>query len=115
MYACHSLFFFSSRRRHTRSKRDWSSDVCSSDLPAGRGKPTRTRIRRALGALARRGYPTGLAYRMVREGLENEGLEIDLHDPEGRSEERRVGKERRERGGRASGEEEKKGVREQVQ
>src|SRR5699024_11839766 len=26
------LFFFSSRRRHTRSKRDWSSDVCSSDL-----------------------------------------------------------------------------------
>src|SRR6266513_4954452 len=29
-----SFFFFSSRRRHTRSKRDWSSDVCSSDLPA---------------------------------------------------------------------------------
>src|SRR5699024_11636761 len=30
---------FSSRRRHTRSKRDWSSDVCSSDLEivAGRG------------------------------------------------------------------------------
>src|SRR5699024_11496221 len=28
------LFFFSSRRRHTRSKRDWSSDVCSSDLPS---------------------------------------------------------------------------------
>src|SRR5438067_1564517 len=27
-------FFFSSRRRHTRSKRDWSSDVCSSDLVA---------------------------------------------------------------------------------
>src|SRR5699024_11553930 len=27
-----SLFFFSSRRRHTMSKRDWSSDVCSSDL-----------------------------------------------------------------------------------
>src|SRR5699024_6179204 len=27
-----ALFFFSSRRRHTRSKRDWSSDVCSSDL-----------------------------------------------------------------------------------
>src|SRR5260370_34613200 len=31
------LFFFSSRRRHTRFKCDWSSDVCSSDLqpPAG--------------------------------------------------------------------------------
>src|SRR5216683_6198782 len=26
------FFFFSSRRRHTRSDRDWSSDVCSSDL-----------------------------------------------------------------------------------
>src|SRR5438105_11145144 len=26
------VFFFSSRRRHTRSTRDWSSDVCSSDL-----------------------------------------------------------------------------------
>src|SRR5207248_6923516 len=26
------LFFFSSRRRHTRSYGDWSSDVCSSDL-----------------------------------------------------------------------------------
>src|SRR5438067_2139334 len=26
-----TFFFFSSRRRHTRSKRDWSSDVCSSD------------------------------------------------------------------------------------
>src|SRR5260370_14382055 len=28
----HFLFFFSSRRRHTRFKCDWSSDVCSSDL-----------------------------------------------------------------------------------
>src|SRR6267378_1220103 len=30
-------FFFSSRRRHTRSLRDWSSDVCSSDLWSCRG------------------------------------------------------------------------------
>src|SRR5438034_11027772 len=29
---CYVLFFFSSRRRHTRSLCDWSSDVCSSDL-----------------------------------------------------------------------------------
>src|SRR5438132_12750446 len=29
------FFFFSSRRRHTRSLCDWSSDVCSSDLPGG--------------------------------------------------------------------------------
>src|SRR5258705_3624669 len=30
------LFFFSSRRRHARCLSDWSSDVCSSDLAAGR-------------------------------------------------------------------------------
>src|SRR2546429_1154038 len=29
---CLVIFFFSSRRRHTRCSRDWSSDVCSSDL-----------------------------------------------------------------------------------
>src|SRR2546429_4362855 len=29
---CFCYFFFSSRRRHTRCSRDWSSDVCSSDL-----------------------------------------------------------------------------------
>src|SRR5699024_2983193 len=47
-YLCYSecmhlicVFFFSSRRRHTRSKRDWSSDVCSSDLSAV-GQATRT-------------------------------------------------------------------------
>src|SRR5687768_18379523 len=28
------FFFFSRRRRHTSCSRDWSSDVCSSDLPA---------------------------------------------------------------------------------
>src|SRR2546429_1460394 len=35
------LFFFSSRRRHTRCSRDWSSDVCSSDLscPAPAPRP----------------------------------------------------------------------------
>src|SRR2546421_2035737 len=32
MVDCLIFFFFSSRRRHTRSDRDWSSDVCSSDL-----------------------------------------------------------------------------------
>src|SRR5439155_18822959 len=36
------VFFFSSRRRHTRWPRDWSSDVCSSDLLAGpRAVPAR--------------------------------------------------------------------------
>ena len=32
------FFFFSSRRRHTRYWRDWSSDVCSSDLWSGRNR-----------------------------------------------------------------------------
>src|SRR2546422_2447768 len=34
----HFFFFFSSRRRHTRCSRDWSSDVCSSDLRQSCGK-----------------------------------------------------------------------------
>src|SRR5215510_15785142 len=34
------FFFFSSRRRHTRWPRDWSSDVCSSDLGAKPAAPT---------------------------------------------------------------------------
>src|SRR5574337_908451 len=34
LYALCFVFFFSSRRRHTRLSGDWSSDVCSSDLPA---------------------------------------------------------------------------------
>ena len=37
------LFFFSSRRRHTRLVRDWSSDVCSSDLSAPRCQTSFTR------------------------------------------------------------------------
>src|SRR5438105_3378491 len=37
------IFFFSGRRRHTRSTRDWSSDVCSSDLEA----KTRSRLARS--------------------------------------------------------------------
>src|SRR2546429_3250436 len=36
---CGLYFFFSSRRRHTRCSRDWSSDVCSSDLVGGGSFP----------------------------------------------------------------------------
>src|SRR5215813_15144547 len=42
LYLAAAAFFFSSRRRHTRCGRDWSSDVCSSDLVPwmpGRLKP----------------------------------------------------------------------------
>src|SRR5690554_2091941 len=45
------FFFFSSRRRHTRCGRDWSSDVCSSDL----GRRQRTRGI-AVNAAGDRGY-----------------------------------------------------------
>src|SRR6478752_125336 len=38
------VFFFSSRRRHTRCSRDWSSDVCSSDLP-GSARSLRPAVR----------------------------------------------------------------------
>src|SRR5438094_4762264 len=37
-----AFFFFSSRRRHTRSYGDWSSDVCSSDLEPGQEQPVHT-------------------------------------------------------------------------
>src|SRR5438034_4412371 len=58
-----SFFFFSSRRRHTRSLCDWSSDVCSSDLigesvlvdDAGR----------TVGQQRRAGEPVGAAERHV--------------------------------------------------
>src|SRR3712207_2249728 len=40
MGAYNNLFFFSSRRRHTRYWRDWSSDVCSSDLSAVQAQNT---------------------------------------------------------------------------
>src|SRR5271170_6062747 len=39
------FFFFSSRRRHTRSTRDWSSDVCSSDLVSSHAAPELAVIR----------------------------------------------------------------------
>src|SRR5438046_8145500 len=39
------LFFFSSRRRHTRLVSDWSSDVCSSDLGRERGRHRDLRAR----------------------------------------------------------------------
>src|SRR2546429_1669671 len=42
MYFLFFFFFFSSRRRHTRCSRDWSSDVCSSDLAAVFGDSLRT-------------------------------------------------------------------------
>src|SRR5947209_20437807 len=46
MYYLYFFFFFSSRRRHTRYWRDWSSDVCSSDLSRVERRATRCRRER---------------------------------------------------------------------
>src|SRR6266446_3934382 len=46
------FFFFSSRRRHTRLQGDWSSDVCSSDLPV-QAADARSRRRRLQGGRRR--------------------------------------------------------------
>src|SRR5947207_5534564 len=59
------LFFFSSRRRHTRSLCDWSSDVCSSDLDqlARSNGLTPDQVAAARAALARAERLSGLARR----------------------------------------------------
>src|SRR3712207_762538 len=49
------MFFFSSRRRHTRYWRDWSSDVCSSDLVGSLFKSYGIQVFRGSGRLAERG------------------------------------------------------------
>src|SRR5207249_8640202 len=59
-----AVFFFSSRRRHTSSKRDWSSDVCSSDLP--RALWHRGGHRRQLATCCRRSEPHA---RLLSESL----------------------------------------------
>src|SRR3712207_7551124 len=93
--------FFSSRRRHTRYWRDWSSDVCSSDL-GGSGGPRvgngDVRDRRVLLA----GAPKDLGPRVVQVSrvLAEAGAEESPRAAESvahRSEERRVGKECRSR------------------
>src|SRR5256885_17209232 len=56
------MFFFSSRRRHTRLQGDWSSDVCSSDLanPERTRRPSRQcRPRRRLWSRGRRHHGGG--------------------------------------------------------
>src|SRR5699024_12059536 len=88
-----SLFFFSSRRRHTRSKRDWSSDVCSSDLIAVREpRLVPEEVRRLTSSRTRR------RKRYSEESLKNwypVRKDVDGGTAIARSEERRVGKEGR--------------------
>jgi len=53
-------------------------------LPASRGLPTANRVRRLVGMLARKGYPAGMAVRIVRQALAEEGAvtggELDALD-----------------------------------
>jgi regulatory protein len=44
-------------------------------LDSTRGMPLQARVRRLIGILARKGYPPALAYRVVREALEQEGID----------------------------------------
>src|SRR5438477_10440894 len=87
------FFFFSSRRRHTRLTCDWSSDVCSSDLPAGM-KNLLQKERTDMGVTVC--LPLfGPAGRELEEEGALKGRQ--LRDLATRSEERRVGKECRSR------------------
>src|SRR5690625_5709321 len=94
-------FFFSSRRRHTRWPRDWSSDVCSSDL-LWVGENGKMDMLFQFEHMDLWDYETGKGMDVI--GVKNaltrwqKALEND-----GRSEERRVGKECRWRVGRGNG------------
>src|SRR2546422_8289444 len=92
MLVMYFFFFFSSRRRHTRCSRDWSSDVCSSDLTtssAGRGGFLWHDRQLELVRPAQQGHNGGRPDAVRRE------QPVQIVD---RSEERRVGKEGRSRG-----------------
>src|SRR5687768_17912172 len=89
------FFFFSSRRRHTRCSRDWSSDVCSSDLMLSLG------VQMISGLLYTRGlvvadYSATSFFNIgwiLGFALQQWAAETQVK----RSEERRVGKEWRSR------------------
>src|SRR5204863_3876550 len=89
------FFFFSSRRRHTRSLRDWSSDVCSSDLESA------SAIYAAGAVFAWAGISFALGHRFLEVARQyiraDNARQLFFHRSIERSEERRVGKECRSR------------------
>src|SRR5690554_7299069 len=97
IYCVFFFFFFSSRRRHTRCGRDWSSDVCSSDLNIP-NNDYKTSLQVAKGAYVVSKDEGNIDVVLVANGSEVatlfEGAKL-LRDK--RSEERRVGKECRSR------------------
>src|SRR5690606_39947145 len=94
---CDSLyFFFSSRRRHTRFSRDWSSDVCSSDLNTIEAVEAQTTVE--IEAFQPQVAATDLS--TVVKDIMQATDKIPLPEANivvSRSEERRVGKECRSR------------------
>src|SRR5689334_23710224 len=102
------VFFFSSRRRHTRWNCDWSSDVCSSDLVAAERRELLAE-RRDERAVENVELPR-MVDRDMRHATGGALLDtrVDARAAGGlRSEERRVGKERRARWRPADGREER--------
>src|SRR5256884_1301998 len=96
---CAVCFFFSSRRRHTRCSRDWSSDVCSSDLEGrGVGWVERSEAHRGGGRPFQRWASQSLdpPYAFIPPPLLNAVGTAPSALPS-RSEERRVGEECRSR------------------
>src|SRR5256885_12539872 len=94
---CAYLFFFSSRRRHTRLQGDWSSDVCSSDL--GSQLKSYLHISDFIECLFRCLSKQKLAVDIFNVGNEDsiDVLSVARCVCRIRSEERRVGKECRSR------------------
>src|SRR5699024_11395936 len=97
-------FFFSSRRRHTRSKRDWSSDVCSSDLNAlsviaichYEGIPVEDiKKLKTFQGVKRRFTDKQVGNQIIADDYAHHPIEVKVTIE--RSEERRVGKECRAR------------------
>src|SRR5690606_40085309 len=97
--AC-SFFFFPSRRRHTRFSRDWSSDVCSSDLLSEKLQESDKSLVDAIQLAERETGGKALAAEILTDSSLlrqfGDGQSRDIRRP-GRSEERRVGKECRAR------------------
>src|SRR3989449_6171398 len=96
---CCDFFFFSSRRRHTRCSRDWSSDVCSSDLFGA--SDVFALMLAGMAAAGLVGFMLGFLlarYRSIFFGLLSLAVSMILYGLlVKRSEERRVGKECRSR------------------
>src|SRR5690606_39437751 len=88
---CRFFFFFSSRRRHTRFSRDWSSDVCSSDLFLPEYLERLTAETSVVPAVNQIELHPHLQQHASREYHAERGIATE------RSEERRVGKECRSR------------------